>query len=346
MSICQRKSGAWLVKYKDAVSGQWKQRQFKSREQAEEFDAAAKQAAEQNAPLTVMEAVAVYIQNHHLSDSRLARYDFLVNGYNRKNGTHTTGYAEHLAERYVVSLTRQDLESLRQRMQAAGIKAVTINGYVSMLKAVFAWCESEDLIPGNPWRKYRNIPEGLKRHLDGTIEELMQIYQYLHPCYQWAVRTAMALCLRPGMKELFALEWSAFDWRSRTATVWMPKVKRQKIVFLPDWYYPEARERCQADTAAGKKLVCRNVRDRQVSRMAWDEAWFRACKKAGLRIPPYAIRHIAASEMLCAGADMASVAAQLGHSNVATTAQYYIHALSRGQKQAALSLPDVTRFGG
>ena len=42
---------------------------------------------------------------------------------------------------------------------------------------------------------------------------------------------------------------------------------------------------------------------------------------------------------------MASVAAQLGHSNVATTAQFYIHALSRGQKQAAMALPNATKFG-
>ena len=296
MSICQRKSGAWLVKYKDAVSDQWKQRQFKTREEAAEFDAAARQAVEQQAPLSVREAVAVYIQNHTLAQKRIGLYDMLVNGYDRKSGIHTTGYAEPLADRYVEGLTRQDLEAMRQRMLAAGLKPITINSRVSMLKAVFAWCESEELTSVNPWRKYRNLPEGQKRHWQGTIEELQQVYQHLHPCYQWAVRTAMALCLRPGQKELFALEWSAFEWQSRTVSVWMPKVQRTKVVFMPDWYYQEAWERCQADTAAGHTLVCRNPRNRCICFDAWARAWQRARQKAGAKIPPYAIRHIAASE--------------------------------------------------
>lgn len=58
MSICQRKTksgkpGAWLVKYKDAATGQWKQRQFKSKSEAEEFDGQAKQAVEMQQALSL-----------------------------------------------------------------------------------------------------------------------------------------------------------------------------------------------------------------------------------------------------------------------------------------------------
>jgi len=51
--------------------------------------------------------------------------------------------------------------------------------------------------------------------------------------------------------------------------------------------------------------------------------------------------------MLEAGSDPTSVAAQPGHSNVATTAKYYAHARMAAQKKAARSLPapSLVRIG-
>ena len=54
---------------------------------------------------------------------------------------------------------------------------------------------------------------------------------------------------------------------------------------------------------------------------------------------PYDIRHIAATEMLSRGADLAAVAAQLGHSNVATTGCTYAHVTPQGQLLAASVMP-------
>lgn len=56
-------------------------------------------------------------------------------------------------------------------------------------------------------------------------------------------------------------------------------------------------------------------------------------------MPLYTIRHMAASLMLEAGADIAAVAAQLGHKDVTTTGAFYTHALSGAQKRAADDIP-------
>lgn len=53
----------------------------------------------------------------------------------------------------------------------------------------------------------------------------------------------------------------------------------------------------------------------------------------------YEIRHLSATEMLYAGADLASVAAQLGHSNVATTGATYAHITAGSQAMAANLMP-------
>ena len=52
-----------------------------------------------------------------------------------------------------------------------------------------------------------------------------------------------------------------------------------------------------------------------------------------------------ASEMLAAGADLAAVAAQMGHSSIQTTATTYAHVTPGGQKRAADLLPSLVQFG-
>lgn len=54
---------------------------------------------------------------------------------------------------------------------------------------------------------------------------------------------------------------------------------------------------------------------------------------------PYDVRHLSASEMLARGADLASVAAQMGHSSVTTTGNTYAHVTAGGQARAAALMP-------
>ena len=351
MSVSQRKSrgNAWLVKYKDA-SGKWCQKQFKSREEAEDFDANAKLDVQRNEPLTLAEAVMTYLTAQQLSASSLRHYEYVISGKDTRKGVHHVGPAEHLADRYVETLTRADLESVRQNILASGDSPQTVNLYVAKLKAALRWCESEDLISVNPWSKYRNLPVRDARHHDGTLEDLRAVYPELPPWMQWAVDTAMALCLRPGVSELFALEWSAFDWNKKTATVYMPKVRASKTVAVMDAYMIKARERYLIDAANGKTLVCRNSRDKQVTPACYQKVWERSCAKAGVSLPFYAIRHIAASAMLASGADIAAVASMLGHKDVNTTGKVYLHPMADSQQRAVRGLPvlspSLVAFGG
>lgn len=325
MSVCQRKTGGWLVKFKDPSTGKWKQRQFKTRELAERFDAEAAYDAQKDQPLTLREAVLAYLQNHDLCERRVQFYSYLVNGGKRKEGA-----AEHLADRTVESLTRADMESVRGRLSDVSLSTANIE--LSMLKSVLNWCASEDLIAANPWAKYRNPPiKGPAKHHSGTKEELLAVYAKLPEWGRWAVRTVFALCLRPG-KELCNLKWDAFVWAEHAARVFMPKVNSVKTVFVPDWYYSEAVQRYAVRKS---DFVCTGLHGRMLSYESFKEAWRNAREKVGVSIPPYAIRHIVASEMLSNGADLVSVSAQLGHSKPDTTASYYLHALSGAQRRAA-----------
>ena len=75
------------------------------------------------------------------------------------------------------------------------------------------------------------------------------------------------------------------------------------------------------------------------------EVWKSACNRAGVSMRLYDIRHISITEMLAQGADLASVAAQAGHSSIETTAKNYAHVTPKGQRHAASLIPELPPSG-
>lgn len=341
MSVAKRNDGRFVVKYKD-IEGHWKQRSFRSEVEARQFDADCQYDNFENSRLTLLEAVLVFLKNTQHIEKKVAQYEYLVCGHDRKDGTHREGPAEFLADRFVDTLTRRDLEMVRENCRNYNLALTTINSYTGRLKAAMNWCAEEGLIVENPWGKFKQLRGAHHKAMQGTLEEFQRLYPVLPPWLQWASRTAIALCLRPGVSELFSLKWSAFDWKTKTVTMYMSKTDSTKRVYMPDAYIEEAWQRYQADIAQGQMLVCRNRKGHPVGSGMYRSAWRSACKKAGVDMPMYALRHIAASEMLAGGIDLAAVAAQLGHKNLTTTGAFYTHALDSAQRRAAQTLPICT----
>ena len=190
----------------------------------------------------------------------------------------------------------------------------------------------------NPWRDYRRLKHN-RPIIRARVEDLQQLYPFLPEYLQWAVKTAFFLALRPGQVELFSLTWDAFDWRRGLVVIRQGKSGRIKTVVPHPAYMAEAKIRCERDTAAGNPLVCHRGNGQKV--LSFKTAWLNACKRAGVHMRPYDIRHIAATEMLARGADLAAVAAQLGHSNVATTGGTYAHVTPGSQARAVALMPGL-----
>lgn len=343
MSVAKRNDGRFVVKFKD-TEGRWKQRSFRLEAEAQQFDADCQYDQIENTRMTVLEAVLAYLKNTEHVGSSVENYEFIICCHDRKNGQHRDGPAEFLANRFVDTLTRRDLEMVRERCRNSGNSMVTINDYVGKIKAAINWCVEQDLIHENPWGKYRQLLGVKHKPRSGTLEDFQKIFPVLPPWLQWAAKTAIALCLRPGVSELFRLEWSAFDWKDKSVSVYMPKVNSTKRVFPPEAYLEEAWIRYHADMSAGQQLVCRNKKGGSVSKGTYLSAWSRACREVGVFMPMYALRHIAASEMLSRGVDIAAIAAQLGHKDITTTGIFYTHALASSQRRAAAALSSCTNL--
>ena len=337
MSVFQRADGRWVVKYKDST-GKRIQKSFKEEDDARRFEDELYVDSREGSRLTVFEAVTLYLKDHdYLCKIAQRQFSWLVAGSTTRNGR-VVGPAECIADKFVDELTRRDYNEVRDNCRSRGVSNNTINIYTSKLQTAFRYCASEGLVPADPWQSFSKL-RVTPRHLDGTLEDFQKVYAVLPAWMQWWCRTAMALCLRPGRVELFGLRWKAFDWTHGSVTVHMGKVGRDKTVYPIKEYMDEARARFEQDGQDRDGFVCRNSHGGKVTEYAC--IWRRYCKKAGVRIPPYAMRHITATQMLAAGADVAAVAANLGHSNPAVTLRVYAHSLPRAQRDACTKMGAV-----
>lgn len=338
VSIYQRSyKKLWVVAWYE--QGRKKTRSFKSRQLAEAFELERLELAGQSSgPLTLGELVLEFFQAHpdyHPKTKEIVR-SFL--GGRDKDGRHIEGPGEFLREKYADALNRQDLELVRKTLRNKGTGNKTINKYQAYIRAILAWGVDAGLINSNPWRDYKLLP-AKRKIITTTIGDVRSIYECAPEWLQWAIMTMYALTIRPGHVELFGLMWSAFDWRRGVVMVRQGKSGRIKAVYPPVAYLEIAHLRYLEDTRAGIPWVCHRAGRRVLDyRTAWDKA----VKVAGLpHIPMYNIRHVAVSEMLAQGADLAAVAAQAGHSTPATTSSFYAHVISGGQQRAAALLPSL-----
>ena len=330
-SVFQRGDGRWVVKWK-GYDGKAVQRTFKEESDARSFEDELYRDSREGSRLTVFEAVALYVKDHQLCPRLQQQYSWLVCGYNGQRGE-SEGYAQCIADKYVDELTRRDLNEVRDRAREKKAQPQTINYYVGKLNTAFTYLVGEGLLQRNPWAGIRPL-KFTRASRDIRLDDFHAVYAQCPEWLRWACRTALALCLRPGPVELFSLTWDAFDWRHGSVEVHMGKVGRRKTVFPVAEYMDEAKDRFLLDGSDRTKLVCRGRRGQPVAE--YGIAWREACRKAGLKpFPFYSLRHLAATEMLAAGADIAAVAANLGHSSPRTTLQVYAHSLPSAQRKAS-----------
>ena len=341
MSICKRNDGRWCVKVKDLDHpGRWVQRTFRKQKEAKEFERSCGNGVSCliDARLSVVETVDLYLGSKDLSDNVKHKYIWLVTGTTseHKGVKQRVGYAQCIADRYVDTLTRRDLEMVRENARKAGASNATINNWTGMLCAAFDNAVEEDLLRENPWKRYKRLPvrHGSRK---GSKEDFQKVYAELPEWMQWACRTGLALFARPGLVELFGLTWSAFNFSEGSVTLHMGKVDRWKTVYPRPEYMAEAKARFEAAGSNPDGLVCPNAKGKLAKSYSMEMA--KARRKAGVaKFPMYALRHIAASEALAAGADLGTLAAAMGHSTPTTTLRYYAHSNPQALRGVSLKI--------
>ncbi|MDR1660502.1 MAG: tyrosine-type recombinase/integrase [Desulfovibrio sp.] len=330
MSVFQRRNNKlWVAAWYEG--GRQKTRSFKDEQTARAFDA---ERIARSQPvsglLTLGELTASFFRSHP---------DF--NPHTKQNIVSMLsgdGPAAFMRDKFAELLNRQDLERMREGYRSRGVTNNTINKAQAYIRSILSWSADQEFISRNPWRDFKRL--SVNRKICTTmLDDIHKIWKASPEWLQWAIATCFALSLRPGRVELFGLKWAAFNWRRCCVVVQQAKAGALKTVYPPAQYLETAGKRYIEDHRSGITYVChRNGLKIQDYRTSWDSA----VKRAGLiHFPMYHIRHVAASEMLARGADLAAVSAQLGHSTVSTTGTFYAHVTAGGQRRAAALLPEL-----
>lgn len=313
-----------------------KTRYFKTEEEARAFnrERLALQCSSESR-LTLGELAVLFYRANAVHPKTKRNVIYFLAGHESK-GRHIPGSGEFLRDKFADSLTRIDLEAMREILRSRGLSNTTANKYQAYIHAILSWGVEEQLISCNPWRDFRRLKLRPKI-ISATLSDIQRVVAVAPDWLSWAILTTYALAMRPGIVELFSLTWDAFNWRMGIVQYRQGKSGMVKRVVPPVWYLDQALVRYHADMSAGIPWVCHRA-GRRV--LCYQDAWRKAVQAAGVSgLRFYDVRHVAASEMLAAGADLPAVSAQLGHSSTHTTATIYAHAVPGAQQRAASLVP-------
>jgi len=221
-------------------------------------------------------------------------------------------------------------------LESKGRSRHTINRYLRYLRTIFRHGIEHGLTTVNPLIRW-HAPKEPKKHVTLSVESLATVMAVAPDHLRWALTVAFNLGVRPGKTELFALKWEHVDWSS--GSVWIPGTKTdgsRRDVPISSEFRAQLYARSQMATTdhlieyKGRPVKC--IR----------RAWMTACRNAGVYDADiYDVRHLFASTMLAAGADLAAVSKMLGHKNISTTQDRYYHLLQGEQKRAVGLLPKL-----
>jgi len=223
------------------------------------------------------------------------------------------------------------------------------------LNAAFRWARRKGHIDTNP-AEFTTPRKVVRRDIEVFEPDELQAIQgsFYTGMHSTAIRLMYSLALRPG--ELWALEWQ--DWNRRQKTIQIRRnvkmVNGQMIVEDPKTEsgkrtLPVGKKITDLLTAHAEKggsargrLIFPNRNNLHVKQTDFGRSWKRALRVADVPYRVlYTVRHSAATFMLNSGVPLSAVSKYLGHSNVSTTLNSYIH-LMKGDLDSVAKFWDGT----
>ena len=189
MSVHQTDNGRWFVAYREPGGRAVRRKYFPRGSEGKiaakmwEADLLAKAGkpsppAPERPTLTFMELAQKYLDTKPLAENTRKNIGFSLNLH----------IMPKWGKKPVATLTMADLAEVDQAMVALGRSLATRNRARSYCRAICQWGEDNELIPANPFRRFRaeTSKEGKAPDLI-TEDELSAIHQAAAPHLQWAI---------------------------------------------------------------------------------------------------------------------------------------------------------------
>ena len=222
-------------------------------------------------------------------------------------------------------LTHYRMDQYVNRRLKAGLKRTSVHREISDIQAILNWAVSERHLLRNPLVGYKKPKRDDEVIIPPTKEEAKKLFKNA----PMQLRRAMALSfytgLRPGRKELFSLKWAQVDWDQNA--IWIISARKggskKRLVPIHKHFMATLETWFRMDQGRSDYII--SYRGRPITTIK--RSFNTAKKKAGItrKLPPYALRHAFATNVLGAGGDLKSTSEILGHSRPDTTTRVYQH---------------------
>ncbi|HYC63315.1 MAG TPA: site-specific integrase [Reyranellaceae bacterium] len=243
----------------------------------------------------------------------------------------------HLAGRRVASITRADLEQLRDRKRAEGSSPRTANYVAQVVGAILRRCVRWEWMDRAP--SIERLHEGPAREVFLTPRQAAQLLAALPEHLQLLAEFSLETGLRQGNARL--LEWRHVDMERNRLYLPGEAVKNRKALLVP--LTPRARailRQCRGDhprfvfTYDGAPML-----------QPRNSAWYRALRRLGMvGVRWHDLRHTWASWHMAAGTDPL-VLQKLGGWKTWAMVSRYTHLDDRTAQRAVRRFAGVARRG-
>lgn len=297
----------------------------------ESFDKGVEEEQQEDTAMTLHDCYVRYLQEKQFSKTSLQWQIASMRYPLRKLGA-----------RPLVSITRKDLESLKEEMLRLPVKPATTRGRLSVLRTVLRWCVEKDLMPPVI---FPTLPQAhYEKCVPPTPEELAAIMAVAAPHIVRVVVLGAQCGVRVGPSEMFKLTWDDVDFSRRILRIhgarknpnapWREVPIRESLLPLFQTWREE-------DAAKGVNYLV-SYEGRRLLRQIHG-AWEYALRRAGItrRIRPYDLRHAFATELIAAGVDIGTVAKLMGHSTPTMLLTHYQYVMDAQKRSAVEALPDL-----
>jgi integrase len=212
--------------------------------------------------------------------------------------------------------------------------ASTQHDFLGILSAAFKWAERTRLIERTPLVGLRKPPKasrGMKAVVSAETVKHLLAYAELHGDTEFAalLRFLWLTGCRPS--EAASLTADAVRWEQRCAVLEKHKTAhlgKVRVIYLSEEALAVLRQQ-QAEHPQG--FLFRRPTGGKWTTHSITGKFARVCRKAGVKVTAYFLRHTWATDALARGVPDAQVAELLGHSGTATLHRNYAHLGARAQ---------------
>lgn len=229
-----------------------------------------------------------------------------------------------------------------------------------LLRAIFTTAEEDGIVESNPVDSRLTKTSAGKTFRPPTVEELAVLHQHVHVRFKLGVLIAAYGGLRLSeWRALRRSDLTLVDGRYVVAVTrqaqhvtgegWIvgpPKSEKGvRVVTLPAWMTPIIDDHSTEYVGEfdGSLIFPPNGRSEFIHDSAFNDSWVPAQDAAGVRgqVREHDLRDFSASHLLAAGATALEVRDALGHANVRTTVEHYLHQVQDRAAELADRMPTL-----